>query len=969
MLEENIKILEKKGNLIQADSKNPLFLKDMEKVWIIKQGELNIFSVSLIDGKIDGGRNYLFTACEGEALFGLDFIFQNKEVTLVAVGKIYTEIIECSKEMVTELDKSLPLKKDFSQVLDKWINGLSSGVGKNEILPKNYKELVSGKDILIKEPASYRNSSHQALWVKQKKGDSYFMGRKDWFNIPKDEFFPIAFSSWIETEQESIFDVNSTQDILQNTSLWIALENFHRLIIKSIIANIESTDEVEKQRLKNRKVTDNIALQDTLLRIKTLLSEKLKSLSFKSQEKDKLLEAVRLVASSAGIKIQPLEDKEENSKVTLERIARNSRFKTRMVLLRGEWWKEDNGPLLAFREEDGRPVALIPKSAQEYKLYDSGKNSAEMVTSEAASSLKPFAYIFYRPFPDKVISLRDFVKFGFWNCGEDLKRVFTVGILSGLLALLLPFMTGIVFGNIIPQAELHQLAEIAFILLVSSVIIFIFQITRDFAILRIEGKVETHLQAALWDRLISLPVSFFRGYSSGELAKRGLGVLAIKGRVSVVLVNSIFAFIFSLFYFGLLFYYNMKLTFVVIGIFLLILVLFFFLLKKMIHYYREEVKLENQIAGLILQFLTGISKLRVFGTEDRALNLWSKLFTKKTELSLKKYGRIENLIIAAVSAFPAMILMMLFAWIIGKNINGFTVGHFVGFVTALTFFQTALLQLLLSLIMTVKVVPIYESTIPILQTIPEADETKTSPGELSGNIEVNGVYFRYNEGEPYILKNISLKIKSGEFVALVGSSGAGKSTLFRQLLGFETPASGTIYYDGQDLFALDIREVRQQMGVVLQNSKLIAGDILKNIIGASNLTIDDAWEAARMVGLEEDIKEMPMGMFTIVGPGGGALSGGQRQRILIARAIVKKPRILFFDEATSALDNKTQAIVAESIDKLKTTRIVIAHRLSTVIKADTIYVFQDGEIVQTGKYEELMKQEGLFAELAQRQLA
>ncbi len=971
MRKQAVEVFKQIGNLIKVDGKKPLFLqgKDKEKVWIVKSGEINIFTVCIVNGKIEGHRNYLFTAQEGDSLFGLNFNRGSNGVTLVAVGNIGTEVIECPRNKVSELIGDSQINKIMINLMETWIDNLSFAIGKNELLPKSYMELSLGKDILVKEQAYYHPPSNQTVWVNQKKANSIFMGRKDWFDLPKNKFFPIAPHAWIKTEEGSILYTKSTLDILQKISLWTALDHFHELIIKSIIVNIEHREKIEKQRLKSWDSVNKAALGNTLLRIKELLSEKLEKIAFKYKEKNSLLAAVKLVANASGIKINSFKDKNEEQKITLDRIARNSRFRTRKVMLRGRWWKEENGPLLAFRKEKEQPVALIPDTNQEYILYDPIDSSSEKITSQAASSLKPYAFTFYRSFPEKKIPFKDFIKFGFRDCKKDFTRVFVIGILGGLLALLLPFMMGIVFGNIIPQAELNQLVQIIFILVISSIVIFIFQITRNIAILRIEGKVETYLQAALWDRLISLPVSFFRRFSAGELTKRGLGIFAIKERISAFLVNSIIAFIFSIFYFALLFYYNIHLTFVVIGAFLLLLILFSFLFKKLIYYHQQKIDFENKIAGLVLQFLTGIAKLRVFGAEDRALNIWSELFTNKVKLSLNKYGKLENIIIASTFSFPALMLMIVFSWIIGINAGEFSVGQFVGFVTALTFFQTALFQLLISLVMTVEIVPIYKNIKPILQTIPESDETKANPGELTGHMEVNGVYFRYNEEGPLILKNISLQVNPGEFIALVGPSGAGKSTLFRQLLGFEIPTSGTIYYDGKDLSTLDIREVRQQMGVVLQNSKLIPGDILKNIIGASNLTIKDAQEAVRMVGLEEDIEEMPMGLFTMVSPRGGTLSGGQCQRILIARAIVKKPRILFFDEATSSLDNKTQKIVTESINKLKTTRIVIAHRLSTVINADRIYVFENGEIVQTGAYDELMKQEGLFVGLAKRQLS
>jgi ABC-type bacteriocin/lantibiotic exporter with double-glycine peptidase domain len=274
-----------------------------------------------------------------------------------------------------------------------------------------------------------------------------------------------------------------------------------------------------------------------------------------------------------------------------------------------------------------------------------------------------------------------------------------------------------------------------------------------------------------------------------------------------------------------------------------------------------------------------------------------------------------------------------------------------------------------ALLGTLAVIPLYEQAKPILTSLPEVDTAKADPGVLAGDIELEHLVFRYQADGPPVLRDVTIRIRAGEFVAFVGPSGSGKSTLLRLLLGFEVPEAGAVYYDGQELAGLDIQSVRRQIGVVLQNGRLMSGDIFTNITGSSPATLDDAWEAARMAGFDEDIKSMPMGMHTVVSEGGGTLSGGQRQRLMIARAIVQRPRILFFDEATSALDNRTQSIVSTSLDRLQATRIVVAHRLSTIVHADRIYVVEAGRVVQSGTYEQLISQDGLFAELAARQLA
>jgi ABC-type bacteriocin/lantibiotic exporter with double-glycine peptidase domain len=329
---------------------------------------------------------------------------------------------------------------------------------------------------------------------------------------------------------------------------------------------------------------------------------------------------------------------------------------------------------------------------------------------------------------------------------------------------------------------------------------------------------------------------------------------------------------------------------------------------------------------------------------------------------------INNLLIVFTAAFTTTTTIVIFATLAASTQSSRSTGTVLAFMAAFGGLLTAALTLNSSVLSILRVVPLLENARPVLETVPEVDTQKAHPGELTGAVEVSHVSFRYQPDGPQVLQDVSLKANPGEFIAVVGPSGSGKSTLFRMLLGFEAPESGSVYYDAQELAELDVQAVRRQIGVVLQNGKLMPGDIFTNIVGNSLLTIEDAWEAARMAGFDEDIRQMPMGMHTYISEAGGTFSGGQRQRLMIARAIVGKPRILLFDEATSALDNRTQAIVSRSLERLNATRIVIAHRLSTIVNADRIYVMVGGQVVQQGSYAQLAQQEGPFRELIRRQL-
>jgi ATP-binding cassette subfamily C protein len=364
----------------------------------------------------------------------------------------------------------------------------------------------------------------------------------------------------------------------------------------------------------------------------------------------------------------------------------------------------------------------------------------------------------------------------------------------------------------------------------------------------------------------------------------------------------------------------------------------------------------------------GIAKLRVAGAESRAFAVWAGRFTAQRSVAFRA-RTIGNGLAVFNAAFPAVTSIALFAAIALAGQGARSTGAVLAFVAAFGGLLAAVLTMSASILSALQVIPLFENARPILETEPEALAGDADPGRLSGALAIRGVSFRYHPDGPPILREITLEVAPGEFVAVVGPSGSGKSTLLRLLLGFETPESGAIFYDGRELAGLDLQAVRRQIGVVLQHGRLMPGDIFSNIAGSSTLTLDDAWEAAALAGLDEDIRAMPMGMHTVVGETGSTFSGGQRQRLMIARAIVARPRILLFDEATSALDNRTQAIVSASLEQLQATRLVIAHRLSTIANADRIYVLEAGRIAQRGTYDELARQEGPFQELMRRQLA
>lgn len=682
-----------------------------------------------------------------------------------------------------------------------------------------------------------------------------------------------------------------------------------------------------------------------------------------------LLSACMLAGKAAGIEVAVDTFNPESGHIPdLDDIARHNAFRTREVIIAEKWWTQDHGPLVAFREKDESPVALIPRGSTGYTLVDPDTGVKQKVTWATADGLSPKAFTFYRPFPHKPLNWLDLLRFGSFRSFGDFLWLVSMGTLVGLLGLLMPLATGLILGTFIPSAAKSDILQITIILIATSLAIAMFNVVKGIATIRLEGRMDLNVQAAVWDRLLALPVPFFKQFTSGDLAVRSMGITAIRQILSGTTLNAVLTLAFTSFNLLFLFYYDWQMAVVAICLTILGTCVTLAAGLLTIYFQKSLFEIQGRIQGIMLQFITGVNKLRTTGAEERAFAVFAGEYARQKQLNFSS-GLVDACLSAFNAAFPILVSMVLFGWYYWMRPGHLTVAEFIAFSSAYTTFQTALLQVSMVMPNTANIIPLYQRAKPILQALPEVNQASKKPGNLAGNIQVSHVTFRYTPEGPTILDDVSIEAKTGEFIAMVGGSGAGKSTLLRLLLGFETPESGAVFFDNQDLKHLDVREVRRQTGVVLQNGKLMNGDIFRNIAGTSSLTVEEAWEATRMVGIAEDIEAMPMKLHTMVPAGGGSLSGGQRQRLLIARALAHKPRILFFDEATSALDNQTQAIVSRSLEQLKVTRVVIAHRLSTIMNADRIYVMAMGRVAESGTYEDLMKEKGLFYELARRQIS
>ena len=951
---------------METGANEPFLVTGVDSSWLIRSGIVDVFSVDVADGEPIGPRSHLFRLVEGEMLLGM--AHAHDDVGLLAVPGMGTSLVRIPQSRLQELGRDPDHRDAVAAWTEAWAAGFLSAFGRGKLPPRDCRELVFGRDLEVDEGQSVSVHSGFA-WLSHGEGGLRLCGGEG-APIPQAEFFPLCAAVWLTAAGKTAVRVVDTQTVLSEDPNWAGLDAFHRLMLDLVAAERRRSEERDRQRVEATAQVDQSALENAYTHLASVFVPEVER--YVDMPEDQLLAACRMVGQALGLDIRPHPDSERRVKQAdpLAGIAKASRIRTRKILLEDRWWRRDAGPLLGYIEEGNRPVALLPSGPGRYVLWNPAEKTRTRVDADVAASLAPFGHVFYRTFPDRAISAKEVILFGLFGCGRDIRRILLTGVAIGLLGLVTPVVTSVLFDAVIPGGQLDQLLTVVVAMSVSALAVAVFDAVRGFALLRIEGRADGQIEAAVWDRLLNLPLRFFRRFTAGDLALRAIGASRIRQMLSGAVVSTVLGSMFSLFSAVLLFYYSWQLALVALAILGLGVLVSAACICTEFRYLRPLFDLQGRIQGLVFQFIGGIGKLRVSGAENRALSSWARMFAEQKRHAYKA-RRITagfSVFAAALPVLSTMAIYACFVFVDSPALQRITAGSFLAFTSAFSNILTGGIAVVTALMPVLMAIPLAERIGPIVAASPEVDVDKPLPGELAGRIEVSHVDFRYSAEAPIVLKDVSFAVEPGEFVAVVGPSGSGKSTLFRLLLGFESPDAGSIYYDEQDMAGLDIQALRGQLGVVLQTSEATPGTIFDNIIGASLLSLDDAWQAARMCGLAEDIEEMPMGMQTVVAEGGAGLSGGQRQRILIARAIVRRPRILFFDEATSALDNKTQAIVSKSLGELKATRIVIAHRLSTIINADRILVLSNGHLVQSGTYEELMEQEGVFADLARRQI-
>ena len=960
-----IKELKRRGQERVQSVIDPFLSDNPLMVHFVLEGSVNLSTTKVLQGEAFGRLDNFTQILQGEFIFGTAIDYKNN-LSFLVDAEVESTFIDLNIEDIKELAISKEFGSEVVSLIEIWINRLYEGVADDTSIDTPIIHDFLSFSTSFCSPGNSVVGNRDLTWVKFYEVGKCKFNRHLEVNT-SDILFPVGFRSYLVFEDGVKITTHKTADVISENETWNGLLELGQVVFRSDAHEIVFREAQETKRLieKYQLETDDF-------------SESLKSFSQVFQKEDKLkvdfdshddlFNAVSMVMKYEKIKVEFPQGFSQNEDF-LSEICRYNGIRYREILLEPNWFERNTeDAFLAFINNDSKaPLAVIPHKGS-LSFVNTKTEEIIEVTKENADLFKQEAYVFYRSFPaDRAVTIKDIVLFTLEKNKTDLARVFVMGLISSLFMLLFPILTAQIFDFVIPSADKQQLLNIAFALIAISFGTVGFELVKQFALMRAENRLDYKAQNALWDRLLNLPSDFFSQYSTGDMASRSMGINQMKSIISGAAITSVLALAFSLLNLGLLLYYSASLAGLAIAFSLVQITVISLFARLQLKLQAKLMKEGGKLEGVAFQILNGISQFRASGSESRAFLFWFKSFmkAKTTAIGLAKLQNAQTILNSVLGILSSVFLFV----IVKTTTNDLTTGQFFAFLAAYGAFVGAIIGLSSSLVQILKLPVIFDRLRPILETLPECETLKEAPTKFTGSIEMNNINFRYKVDAPLIIKELNISIKSGEYIALVGPSGSGKSTLIRLLLGFNKPEAGSIYFDKQDMDHYDPKMLRRQMGVVLQDGDLMSGDIYSNIVGSSTqLTLNDAWAAARAAAFDKDILSMPMGMHTIVNEEGGTLSGGQKQRLMIARALVHNPKILIFDEATSALDNETQAIVTASLDNLNVTRIVIAHRLSTIINADKIYYLEGGELIESGSFDELMKLKGQFFKLAERQI-
>ncbi|MDY0060777.1 MAG: NHLP bacteriocin export ABC transporter permease/ATPase subunit [Myxococcota bacterium] len=951
-----------------------LRLDDPNLCMLVRKGGLRVLGCQIQDGEPVGERRYLFDVPPGQAVFGC-LTAPEDGLSLMALTDGPTLLQELSMQGLAGL---LELSGLARELVEGWARRVGQALLGERcpppglLRPEEPGELELVRDELLTPPGQ------QLLWLSVRTGRVTFLGDPELPLAPEHGHALLGGGCWVQAGSATV-ELDSWSDASPPPGLPLAeaLDNLHRLL-RANLRRRRQRDAVARaaQRVRSQQ-RERAEAREALDDLTAVLDPQPRP----TRRDSPLLTALGVVGEAQGIPIHAPARSEDlrRAKDPLEAVARASKCRYRKVTLPPGWEGSDSGPLLGFWLRQGRdslPVALLPGNLG-YRLVDPERLQPRPLTPELLGQLAPEAYQLFRPLPEDLRGLPALLGHLVRGRLGDLAFVLGLGTLATLLGIVAPRATATLIDAAIPQADASLLVQLALILTGATLGQALFAWIQAMTSVRLSSATQLVAQTGLWDRLLRLRPSFFRGYSAGDLTSRVNAIGEVAQQLNAAALRPLLSGTLGCLNLLLLLYYSPTLALFALavgGLVLGVTSVSTLAIRKRSLVYQE---LAGAFNGLVVQLIGGVGRLRVCGAERRAFFQWARRYAGQQAVA-RSIQRIDHAVSLFHTVLPALCSAALFyfgAGLVlgdggapGSTGGAVSLGGYLACSAAFFLFLQGFTDLSQTAVGLLRTAAKAERIWPILEAPPEVRLGAADPGRLAGRVAFEGVSFRYRADGPPVLDRLSFPVQPGQFVAFVGPSGSGKSTVLRLLLGFEQPAEGRVLYDGQDLDGLDIVALRRQIGTVLQHGRLNAGSLFDNIALAGQITHAEAWEALADAGLKEDVEAMPMGLHTMVSEGGANLSGGQRQRLLIARALVLRPRIVFFDEATSALDNRTQAVVSEALQRRKVTRVVVAHRLSTIRQADCIFVLVQGRIVQQGTYAELVAQDGVFQQLVARQL-
>ncbi len=960
------------GTLFTGGNNRPIRLDDPGTAWFVESGALDVFIADSREGLPDSSLKHMLRAGPGRLVFG---IAGNTADSLIVMAKgLPNSTVRVLP--LEALQKAVPAEALINQV-EQWIIDMTAAVHRDITLHRDPNAMLHPGATQNLAAGSILASRHGVVWAATQGLSATFLDTEE-LGQDGTGWLPLTPESWLAVTSPGHVAGADSETLHQKSLLFPSLAQYHHLLLRA--------EHTNRLLLLVDVANQDVALADFRERDEAQARTALyRSLQASADATDRsqasaLEAALEVVGRHEGLTFRmPTAPAGEDSSVvsSLQAILHASGVRCRSVKLIPEerWWIGDSGAMLGFRKSDRSAVALVP-GATRYRIIDPVTGHSEPANATTAQTLDGQAWMFYRPFPDGQIGLKSLTRFAARGLVGSMCRFVTVGLLGGFLTLAPAVAVGLVTGEIIPSGSLASLISTITAMIAAALIGSLFQMLQGTALMRIEGRVVTSAGAALWDRLLGLPLAFFRRFTAGDLAVRVMTFQALRDLIAGMVANAALSTLFLLPAFSLIFLYDLVLGWVsfVIGVCGAAAAVTFGLRQK--NPQRRLHEASRRLTGGLLAFINGIHKLRLSRAEKAATAAWSRRYCEQKNAELET-GRLSDHLVAASGAIPLLAGGIIIGVAVSRGPGGIETGDFLAVFAASMIFYEAVARLGQSFEAVAMIIPGYEQIQPILdykqiqpilEAVPETPSAGNPSSKLRGEIHFDHVSFRYSQYSPLILDDVSLHVNPGEFVAIVGESGAGKTTLLQLALGLEQPVIGAVEYDGRNLKHLNQRAVRRQIGVVMQDGVLLPGNILSNITGSlGDLTEEDAWRAAHLAAVDDEITAMPMQMYTLVGASDAIFSGGQAQRIRVASALARRPRIVFLDEATNWLDTDSQARVMRGIENLSATRIVIAHRLSTIRKADRIYVLDGGKVIQQGGFDELFEAEGLFRRLMLRQ--